>query len=337
MKRMRKERFLIAVLWLSAVALLALWFFNMFFSFNLLSAAHWMYLSELQLSGGVDRNFYVSVAAFVAGGLLGLYILIVPWHRKVRIMREVGLGDQIGLRIESGGTPEAAPAPKQNFILPEKPPKLHLNNVFIPVRHETAPIRHQSEPQAAPHAVPVRASAPVQQSKNPELVARIRGMLADVGFVNKEPPAIGGLRPDFWAVGSDEALVVGIYSAEQGEITAAEGGDSIWHAGQHKFQSPVWQMTGVVQKLEALFLEVVGTELKINVLPFVFVEGRIANKSAVENIWNALGVKVFDDMAALQSFISEYQPRVLDDSEKGDFDAFSDFVNTVSSYFSGGA
>jgi hypothetical protein len=158
-------------------------------------------------------------------------------------------------------------------------------------------------------------------------------MLSRIGFVLKDSPAIGGVKPDFAAIGTDEALVVGLMCPAQDDVVAYEGGDSMWQAGGRKFKSPAWQVTTIVQRLSALFLEVLEPELKIKILPFVFSDGKIANRASVQNIWDALGVKVFDDMSVFADFVEEYRPRPLGDSEKDDFAAFSDFVDNVLGYF----
>jgi hypothetical protein len=316
---MRKERFLISVLWISAMALLASWFFNVSFGFDVFARAHWRYLSELQVSGGVDRWFYTAIAAFAVAGIVGLYLLIVPWHRKISVRVEPSVRTHTAVPDKDHGAAHESKAPEP---LPARPPKLNLNNVFIPTRREQV----EMPPDAAPSPVPS------------EKIGVIQDMLARAGFVPKDPPSVGGVRLDFWSVGSDEALVAGLFAGESGEITAAEGGDSVWRSGARGFKSPVWVLTGVVQKLQALFMEVIDAELKINILPFVFVDGAITNRGSVQAIWDALGIKVFDNADAFADFIARHKPRELGDGEKDDFAAFSDFIDTVSGHFnSGGA
>jgi hypothetical protein len=314
MKAMKKERFLLSVLWANAMALFAAWFFNVSFGFNVFSRAHWRYLSELQISGVVDRWFYTSIAALAVIGIAGMYLMIVPWHRRIRIQKT-------GSATETYAPPEPAAAPRENPLNPSKPPRLNLNNVFIPTKRERAEI-------------PV--SKPAVAAAGSEKIGIIKDMLARAGFVAKNPPSIDGIRPDFWAIGADEALVVGLFSGESGEITAAEGGKSMWSADGRSFQSPVWRLTAAVQSIEALFLEVVDEGLKINVLPFVFSNGHIANKDGVRAVWDALGVKVFDDIGVFGDFLESRRPRELGEDERGDFGAFSDFIDTVSDHFDRG-
>ena len=334
---MRKERFLLAVLWALALMLPALWFFNTVFGFNLLAASHWQYLAELQLSGGVNINFYIAIAGFIVTWIVGLYILIVPWHRRIKVR---GLRDEIG-----GGhantsnlkpqTSNLAHSP-QTVAKMDRPPKLNINSSFV-VKPPVPAYNHSASFTPPPMSA---AAAPAMHSNHivlSEIREKIKGVLADVGFMNKAAPKVGEERLDFWAIGSDEGLVVGLLSDEFGDITASEGGDSMWHANGRSFKSPAWRMTSIVQKIEALLLETVSPELKINILPFVFSPGVIGNKDTVLPIWDALGVKVFDNHGALAEFMNNHRPRVLDASEDEDYQAFSGFVDTVASYFNGGS
>jgi hypothetical protein len=340
---MRRERFLIAVLWLSTWSLLALWFFNAVYSFNLFTAAHWQYLSELQLSGGVEQSFYISTGAFITGALAGLYVLIVPWHRKVK-MRSSALGF-----YPSHAEPETKESEKP--IL-SRPPKLNLDGGFMRRPASLSPAVSPSV-SATPSAVPARvtpaprrdASSPARglegwPPKSPGAVKEINRIFGQVGFFVKNPPKIGDVRLDFWAIAPEETLAVGLALDVNDEVMAAEGGDSMWVAGGRKFKSPVWQMSSVTQKLEGLFREVLDPELKVNMMPFVFINGHIANRDKVDVIWDALGISVIDDMASFVKFASGYgvlDVEGLDETRRGNFESFSDFANTVSSYFNGGA
>ena len=313
------RRFLISVLWAIATLLAASWFFDVAFGFNLFGRAHWRYLSELQLSGGVVSGFYISVAIFVACFLGGLYILIVPWHRRIDMLPRSAIPAQS----------ELSPPAARRFT---KPPKLNMGaGAFIPTRREEKVMPDQSVQNISSPAF-----APMPRPSL-EIANGVMDVLTNAGFIMKEPPKIGDIRPDFWGVGSDEAILVGLLGDEGDGIMAFEGGDSMWTSGARKFKSPAWKTTAVVQKLQALLAEVLDPELKVNLLPFVYSGGKILNRDGVQGVWDALGVKVFDDMGAFAGFIDKHRPRKLDASEMGDLDAFADFVDTVAGYFNGGA
>ena len=328
---MRFERFLIGFLWLLAILLAALWFFDTMFSFDLFSQTHWSYLSELQLAGKVGQNFYISAAVFIVIGLVGLYLLIVPWYRRIKLV-ESNSGQNIDIRLNDIEKKSTLTRKSQPSTLDfTRPPTLNLNSVFIPPRRDNFQNKNTTNTSLE------NKSSVWLPSPSIEVVQNIKNILGQVGFILRDSPTIGGIRPDIFGIGSDEALVIGIVCSSHGEIIASEGGDSLWKSNGNTFKSPVWSITGVIQKLEALFLEVLEPELTVNILPFVFVDGKIINKESVQNIWDALGVKVFDDISTLSDFINKMSPRKLEESEREDFEAFSDFINTVSQHFNNGS
>ena len=48
------------------------------------------------------------------------------------------------------------------------------------------------------------------------------------GYIVKQPPKIAGARLNLWAIGTDEVLYMGLTDSHNGDITAAEGGESKW-------------------------------------------------------------------------------------------------------------
>ena len=332
MKEMRKtEKFLLTVLWASAFSLVSQWFFNWFFGFNLLSAEHWRYLSELQVADAVDRKFYIFLAGFLIIGLFILYILIVPWHRKIQMSERPKDNtlrfDMYSKPVQQEPVVVSSGVPQYSFGEFQRPPKLNLNNSFIPTRQEMSEVNSVVAPSS------IRQSVPENSVFISEGIHQIYNMLGAAGFTNKESPVIDGIKPDFYAVGSGETLMIGIYCPEVGDIIAEENGNAEWASSNRIFKSPVWQITTVIQKLNGLFLEVLDADLKVNIIPFVFVVGNIANKDAVMGFWDAAGIRVFSDAAEVSNFISSNMRQPQNEEEKNELSEFSDFVDTVTKYF----
>jgi len=309
---MKRDRFFISVLWIIAVALMSSWFFDVMWSFNIFARAHWRYLSELQVSGAVDRWFYISLAAFAALGLVVLLILTAPWGE-----RNDAAATGIALDRQEKKSPVAPVVAGPGALV--RPAGLDRGSVFIP------PVKQGFEMPAIGNL----PAAPAASGK----ISAINGMLESAGFFARSAPKVGGLRLDFWSIGPGEILVAGLFVDEPGDITAFEGGASSWRANGHAFESPVWKLTGAVQKLTTLFGELIGEDLKIEVLPFVFVSGKITNKDSVQSIWDALKIEVFDDMDALERFIDRHRAPQLTEEERGEFEAFDTFINTVAEHF----
>jgi hypothetical protein len=208
---------------------------------------------------------------------------------------------------------------------PARPPRLNLNSIFIPTSHDE--IRnHDSE----------TAGRKSEIHPKPPVIEDIRNILSGAGFDLKRSPRIAGAELDFWAVGTDEKLMFGIACGGAGGIRAAEGGNSMWKSASGAFKSPVWTMTSVMQKLQGLFAEVLDPDLIVHATPFVFADGKIENRAEVQKIWDALGVLVFDDLAAFGEFAQKNRPRaLLDAEEKGDYAAFSNFIDAAAETLAG--
>ena len=134
------ERFLISVLWINVVLIITMWFFNWFFGFSIVARSHWRYLSELQVSGTVEPKFYIAILIFGFLALVGLYLLIFPWHRKIRFsgVSNSQVSPMVPVSISptvKNNLPENPPE-KLEFTRFQKPPKLNLNNIFIPTMTE---------------------------------------------------------------------------------------------------------------------------------------------------------------------------------------------------------
>ncbi|MDR1027628.1 MAG: hypothetical protein LBL46_04395 [Rickettsiales bacterium] len=223
---MRKfERFLVSVLWLSAMAILALWFFNMRFGFNILAHAHWEYLEELQLADQVAKDFYIAIAATGAIAIIGLYILIVPWHRRIKMQRAAAVADVFNASEQAEA---AAKMPDMS-----RPPRLNMNNMFIPTAREAIEI---------PKAAPMQMQAPAQAQPQFQS-SEIEDIIVNAGFQLKKPFRAAGVRIDFVGIGADEKMIIGTNDARA-------------------------DLSRAVEKIKGLFDEVLDDDLKINLVAF---------------------------------------------------------------------
>jgi hypothetical protein len=167
----------------------------------------------------------------------------------------------------------------------------------------------------------------------PEVIQELSEIFRAAGFMVKDSPIIEGLRPDLFAIGSDEVLWLGLACNQLGEITAKESGDGKWKSdGGALFDSPVRALGGAASNLSGLFDETLDAELKITVRAFVFMNGgTIANADSVRPVWDAFGISVVGSAEELRELIGTN--RVLPSSEKEDFDAFSEYIDTAANYF----
>lgn len=271
--------------------------------------------------------FYISMAGFAAATIVGLYFISRPRLRKINLRAPASAphsGDGPAGKLPEQLQPTAPDPSYSPLATPQplpRPPRI------------ISPLAAQRKPAPAPSAAPMKAI--------PEQVAELSGgqekleeIFKAAGYIAKQPPKVGGLKLNLWAIGSDEVLYMGIADPHGGEITANEGGESKWTFGGRDFTSPVWKVSGAAEKIRALFSETLDSEIQITVKPFVVMnDANIINRASMSRIWEAFGVDVFDSMGALQEFMKNYKNREIKSEEQEDFNAYSEYIDTVANYF----
>ncbi|MDR1360951.1 MAG: hypothetical protein LBJ18_01415 [Rickettsiales bacterium] len=280
------EHFLLAVLWGLAVLLGACFWFTVRFGFNLLSAAHWEYLGNLQATKTpVNQWFYISLIIAVVVAIAGLYLLIRPKFRKIIIKNEGQRTKDEGVATPPSAlvlSPSSFAPAQQEQPAQQRPPRLNLprNNEYKPA----------AAPQPAP--APAPSPAPILTEENEDL----REIFVLAGYTVKKPPRIGDFRPGLWAIGSDEVLYIGGIGAQPTAIAEAS------------------------EKVRTLFNETLSADIQIEIRTFA-----IGDFQAEEN------VKVFESLDDLREAIPQNRELGADESE--DFDAYSEYIDTVAEYF----
>lgn len=320
--RVRIDIILLNALWLVVFALFSSFWFDLQFGFNIFSSAHWHYLGAAQVGAAkVSSFFYASLIAFGFVLVFGLYLINRPHRRKIRLNEtESKATSPINSSLEILGTPDTQNQQPTTNAQPRaaavpRPPRLN----------------------AAPHlmaAAPTPTQAPAPQKALKNTVGILDELFIDAGYSVKAPPKVSGIQLDLLAVGMDEVLYSGIVCAEPGDITAAEGGNSKWKTSAREFESPAWRISQAASAMRTLFSETLDNDIKITVRPFVVMDGgTIANRASLEKIWEAFEVQVFNSIAALREYLQKNPNRETPESEQEDFDAYSEYIDTVSDYF----
>ena len=322
------EKAFLSALWMAVFALAAEFWFGTAFNFDLLSAAHWRQLGVLQASGArISYLFYFSLVAGAALLLGGLYLIARPKLRKLaahanqnppaarveRIQYLQSLGPDANVRQPEHGRP-----------IVSRPPRLNLADAPKPRNQESVAGLADSQ----------ISNLKSQILETPQyLINEISDVFQRAGFLVKKPPVIGGVRPELFAAGADEVLWIGLVCNESGSIAAKESGDAKWKSDSGaEFESPVRLLAGAAERLNSLFSETLDAELKITVRGFVLAyAGTIANAAANKAVWDAFGIAVVSNMDDLAELIGQNRRLPADEAE--DFDAFSDYIDTVSDYF----
>lgn len=292
------DSILLGALWLIAWALGTSFWFNTQFGFNIFSATHWNYLAALQSSGTPVRTlFYVSLilAAVIAVG--GLYLLIAPRRRRIRITRTAQNtaaaempknepdASTIDLPAAEPEPTEPAKATQPADTRPQmaRPPRLNLGGGLTSTA--VAP---------APTTTPTVNSQP---GPKPADFADIKKIFTDAGYVVKDAPRIAGLRPALFAIGGNETLWMGAVDTPAERITAA------------------------VDRLNGVFTDTLD-DIKINIHAFVIGTGGESDDNVMK----------FDTIDALRDYVAAHPAVEITPETRDDFDAYSEYIDTVANY-----
>lgn len=299
MKR-RIDNMLLGLLWLLAMTLGACFWFNTMFGFNILSSAHWQYLAYIQaIQTPVKPLFYISFVVIVFIMVVGLYLIMRPRLRKIRlpIMRVSKNHDNAPQQqnttpqhqqISSPAiAPSAAPtAPVQNGPSADMRPA-RLNTISF----ATQPTQ-MSTPNGAQPDTPVAVAA---------TNADIQQVFINAGYTIKTPTRIGGIKTPLLAIGTNEALWLGANGARISDMRAA------------------------IDKMTSVFVDTLE-DITINVTGFVL-DARDDATSEHNDIL------VFHSIDELRQYVATRQntpPTTTDDTEN--FNAYSEYIDTVINY-----
>lgn len=289
----RLNNFLLATLWLSASTLVACFWFNIRFGFNLFSSAHWRHLAYMQASQNpVAPAFYISMVMWVILVMLGLHLLIRPRFKKFK-MPIRNLYSRPKKRTSTPQpptpapaqtptpTPEPTPAPQTDTPGLSRPPRL---NISVTPQLYSAPTPN---PQS---------SATSGTSDWPE----IREIFESTGYTLKPTPKIDNLQTSLFAIGTNETLWIGAVGV------------------------PTSAMQSAIDTISQIFSDTLD-DIIINVTGFVVSPPDMSAPSAPQ-------ILTFDTPGALRQYMNEHKNPPLGTEDIENFDAFSAYISTVIDY-----
>ena len=290
----RIDNMLLGLLWLLVVTLGACFWFNTMFGFNLFVGAHWQYLAYLQAAQTpVKPSFYISLVFISAIMICGLYVIMRPRFRKIRlpIMR-------IAARKKDAPVPDtpaiqSAPVQMAATNTPARPPRLNAATLGgMPTMAGNA---------AAPHANAARTATPPGPSGPSDIeIAQITEIFKSAGYTTKNPPRINGNRMSLLAIGTNETLWLGAHGIATTDMRHA------------------------IDKLNDVFSDTLD-DIYINVSGFVIGAPDVATAEFDD-------ILMFNDVDGLREYITAHPNAPLPDDDNGNFDAYSEYIDTVINY-----
>lgn len=295
------EKFLLGLLWLLTITLATTFWMNIKYGFNIFSAAHWAYLSELQAyRTQIKTDFYISIIAAIVIGLVGLYMLARPPRPKVYtqhkpITKEPEQSITQTVSYETKTVPESVPTQKTDLPRPVIPSARPLP----PSGAHAAPPRIQVQ-QTAPVATSHFTAPNIKQQK-PQHLDEISNIFQNAGYVIKKCNRIGDLKEPVVALSYDQKLWIGTSN-----VSASDAMDA-------------------VQTLLAVFADTLGDSAN--------------DMSVYACILNATDepedrdiISTFNTLDELKNFVNAHPNTKPEDYDQELFDAVSTYIDTVINY-----
>lgn len=296
------EKFLLGLLWLLTITLATTFWMNIKYGFNIFSAAHWAYLSELQAyRTQIKTDFYISIIAAIVIGLIGLYVLARPPRQKVYPVSKPVTPPE----PEQPATPKIPDNPK------DVPEDIPAKQTDLP--HPVVPSVRPLPPSGA-HAAPPRIqlpqppsvstshfAVPAAKQQKPQHLDEISNIFQDAGYIIKKCNRIGDLKEPVVALSYDQKLWIGTSN-----VSASDAMDA-------------------VQTLLAVFADTLGDSAN--------------DMSVYACILNATDepedrdiISTFNTLDELKNFVNAHPNAKPEDYDPELFDAVSTYIDTVINY-----
>lgn len=306
------DNFLLGLLWLLACTLGVSFWYNTKFGFNIFSIPHWQYLGTLQASGApVNSWFYISMVIAVIIMMGGLYIILRPRFRKIKLAKpeEVIIEDKIDQTPAPVSPVSDTTTAPMTMVRPPRLESSRMNNTIGTNNPAPLPPAVQSTPSLpvipAAMATAPNVSVPMITENNAVKsgdFADIEKIFSDAGYLVKKPPKIQTLRPALYAIGHNETVWIGAVGIEPARLKSA------------------------INALNEIFVETLE-DIDINIHGFVISPRPDANGVDTSDIL------IFNSVNDLSDYMQEHPADPIPDGDKSDFDAYSEYIDTVSDYF----
>ena len=199
------EKIFLGLLWLMMVTLAITFWMSIKYGFNILSGAHWAYLSSLQANRAqIKPGFYTSMIVALTVALGGLYMLVRPRFRKINFKKTK--------QEESANNTQIDQTSKSDTVI--RP----LSPLAGQIKKD-APKQEYSTAQngGLPTSVGV-----TQPAKNP-LGTEISSIFDAAGYIMKPCKKIGKLESPVVALGYNETLWIASSNVTPGDVMNAIG------------------------------------------------------------------------------------------------------------------
>lgn len=306
--KIRLDNVLLCILWLLAITLGTCFWFNIAFGFNVFSAEHWEYVSALQAARTpIKPGFYVSMATSIFLTIFGLYVVVRPRFRNIKMpiikidKKPITIINQNQTdntnQKSDASTIDVLPAEQQHTIphannappASARPPRLTLptlnGNYISPVKE---PVLSQDNPFAT--------NVYTQQNQTADW-SEIRDIFKNAGYTVKPNTKVNGLQTALIAIGTNEVMWLGCVGVKTTEVRK------------------------IIEKFQQVFMDTLDeTEIEINGFAIA------APDAATSEFQDIL---MFNSISELRTYMSDKQNPPLPEDDDGMFEAYSQYIDAV--------
>lgn len=291
--RNKFDNILLGTLWLLLSTLGACFWFNTQFGFNILSKTHWQHLAYMQVTQThIKPLFYISMIIAVFCIVFGLYLLIRPRFRKIKIPQTENKKAQT-----QPATSEIKTNNVDVFAL-SRPKRLNgtVSTITSSPQIEimTAPVAGTTT--TAPVTTTTTKTLPVPEKHDTEL----QEIFTSAGYVVKKSPLVHGYKVPLMAIGN---------------------GETVWLGGRNIEAS---KMQDIIDTFQQVFSDTLEDVL-ITTIGFVINPNDTTSQ-------NTSDVLTFKDTDELRAYMSQHPNPPTDPDMIENFEAFSGYISTVIDY-----
>lgn len=308
------EHILLSILASLSVLLGLTFWLNIRFGFNLFSSEHWQELASIQASNTyIDKTFYISIFVAVFILIFFLYLInrprFVHHHKKtitpiqstpvVSTVKKTDIKESTPTQnIQQENTPNIV-APQ--IPEPEAKPQSTINDMFLS-RPPQLNLPKNIEQIAAQQYEQLKNQPQYQNENKPTIVRNdqydkeIAETFSNCAYLVKPNPTIAGLKTNLFAIGNKEVVWIGCVDCDINKLKSA------------------------IEQLKSTFKETLE-DIPITVYSFLLDTNNLY--SSDENIF------VFHNLDDLKKFILDNQGLDIPESDQDDFNAYSEYIDTI--------
>ena len=291
--RNKFEQILLSILWGMSVLLGLTFWLNTNFGFNVFLIQHWQNLSVLQATQTpISTGFYLSFCIAIFVFLVGIYIILGA-HKTTKTIKTITTTTTIT-------TKEILPAQEQ---IPEQIPYQAPASAIGMTRPPKLNLPSNMAQIAANHHAMQQNQQTISSVDNTKMYdSELADIFTNNAYLVKPDVIISGFKTNLFAIGNNEVVWVGAVNCDLNQFKQK------------------------IEKLKNTFKETLE-DIPITVYAFVL---DIMHK--YDSNQSESDLLIFHSIDELKQFISQAQGADIEESDQENFDAYSEYIDTIIKY-----